>query len=60
MHCENKFCVYCSKQYCMLEIEQIEMDFNGICKSRKHIEIDDVLFEQVKGDVLQKPILDLP
>lgn len=54
MHCRNRFCVYYSKTYCMLDEDFISMDERGQCAVCEYVEIDDYFLDRARDRTLQK------
>jgi hypothetical protein len=54
MRCKNRFCVYYSKTYCMLDEDFISMDERGQCAVCEYVEIDDYFLDRARDRTLQK------
>lgn len=52
MECENNLCIYCKKRRCILD--SISLDAVGMCSDCVVINIDSVILEKAKADLLQK------
>ena len=52
MYCQNKFCIYQSKDKCILN--NISIDESGMCTECIYPNIDTNILEQAKNELLKK------
>lgn len=52
MQCENKLCIYCKEDKCILD--SISVDALGMCADCIQVTIETELLERAKEDLLQK------